>query len=350
MMGRIGGGRRRPRKRRPGIGSLCVAVLQAFVVVSSPTPSSASPPRPVYTGSADDGRLVPARWLDHAPVTRTLLALNVCVFLVEVAVTHVATEPPTRQMLALGASYSAATIGEGRYETLITACFLHAGVVHLVFNMLALWQAGPLVERAVGSARMAPMYLLAGAFGNLLSVGYGLLTHSAETSVGASGAISGVLAAALVVGWRIRGWRDPMTQAMARWLAFVVVFGVISNISGGNIDNAAHIGGGLAGAAIAMLWKRGVVYSDRATLWILSACAGVLVACIAVVAVHDRTDRFASMRAEERLEFTEDAIADGACKDARDGLSAVERLRVKLVAGGALRQQVAEVCGEAPPR
>ena len=55
----------------------------------------------------------------------------------------------------------------------VTACFLHAGLVHLAFNMIALWQAGPLVERAVGSARMAPMYLVAGVFGNLLSVLYG---------------------------------------------------------------------------------------------------------------------------------------------------------------------------------
>lgn len=311
--------------------------------MSSPTPSS-DPPRPVYTGSADDRRLVPARWLEHAPVTRTLLALNVCVFLVEVTLSHT-TDPTTRQLVALGASYWPATIGEGRYETLVTACFLHGGLVHLVFNMLALWQAGPLVERAVGSARMAPMYLLAGAFGNVLSVACGWFTHSVSPSVGASGAIVGVLGAALVLGWRVRGWRDPFTQALARWLGFVVVFGVLSNVSGGSIDNAAHIGGGLAGGAIALLWKRGVVYSDAATTGILVASAAVLVGCIALVAVHDRTDRFASMILQERLEFTQDAIADGSCKDAREGLAAVERLRVKLVAGSTLHRQVAQVCG-----
>jgi rhomboid protease GluP len=281
-------------------------------------------------------------------VTRTLLALNVCVFIVEVAVSHVASDASPRQLLALGASYSPATIGEARYETLVTACFLHAGLVHLVFNMLALWQAGPLVERAVGSARMAPMYLLAGAFGNVLSVAYGWATHSAEMTVGASGAISGVLAAALVVGWRVRGWRDPLTQAMARWLGFVVLFGVISNVSGGHIDNAAHIGGALAGAAIALLWKRGVVYSDAATTGILAASAGVLVACIVVLAVRDRTDRFASMTLQERLDFTRQAVIDGHCGDAQDGLAAVERLRVKLASGGSLRRDVEDVCGPAP--
>ncbi len=312
-----------------------------LVVVSS------SPPRPVYTAPADDGRRVPARWLAHAPVTQALLALNVCVYLVQAAFTQLGSDPLWRLQMALGASYAPATIHEGRYETLVTACFLHAGIVHLVFNMLALWQAGPLVERAVGSARMAPMYLLAGAFGNLLSVAYGSLTHSANMTVGASGAISGVIAAALVVAWRSRGWRDPVTQAMARWLGFVVVFGVLSNISGGNIDNAAHIGGGLAGGAIASLWKRGVGYSEAATTGILIASAAVLVGCIALVAVHDRTDPFATMVLQERLEFTRDALQNGSCKDARDGLAAVERLGVKIVGGASLDQRVAQLCGPA---
>jgi hypothetical protein len=120
---------------------------------------------------------------------------------------------------------------------------------------------------------------------------------------------------------------------------------VLSNVSGGSIDNAAHIGGGLAGGAIALLWKRGVVYSDAATTGILVASATVLVGCIALVAIRDRTDRFASMILQERLEFTADAIADGSCKDAREGLAAVERLRVKLVAGSTLHRQVAQVCG-----
>jgi rhomboid protease GluP len=308
--------------------------------------SAPEPPRPIYTPSADDNRIVPAGWLDHAPVTRMLIALNVCVFVAEVALSHNASNLPTRQLLALGASYSLATVAEGRYETLVTACFLHAGLIHLAFNMLALWQAGPLVERGVGSARMAPMYLLAGAFGNLLSVLYGWFSGSGGITVGASGAISGVIAAALVVGWRTAGWRGPLTQAMARWLGFVVLFGVLSNMGGGHIDNSAHIGGALAGAAIAGLWKRGYRYSPAATRGILGGCAGVLVACIAVVVVRDRVDRFAPMDLQERLEFTADAAGDGRCGDAEEGLRAVERLRP----AASLRREVEEGCGQMPAR
>jgi membrane associated rhomboid family serine protease len=319
---------------------------------ASPPPPS-SPPRPIYTPAADDGRIVPPGWLDQAPVTRLLLALNICVFVAETVISRSASNLPTAQMLALGASYSLATVGEGRVETLVTACFLHAGLVHLAFNMIALWQAGPLVERAVGSARMAPMYLLAGVFGNLLSVLYGWYGGTGGMTVGASGAISGVIAAALVVGWRTGGWQSPLTQAMARWLGFVVIFGIVSNLSGGNIDNAAHVGGAVAGAAIAALWKRGYRYSSAATAGILGACGALLLACIATLAIRDRTDRFATMELQARVEFTADAVSDGRCGDAKEGLAAVERLRPRVETGhpaGQVREEVEETCGRQPLR
>jgi membrane associated rhomboid family serine protease len=295
----------------------------------------------VYTGASDEGRLVPRDWLDQAPVTRTLLALNIAVFVVQVVVSGGLGLTASTD-LRLGASYAMATIGENRWETLVTACFLHGGIVHLGFNMLALWQAGPLVERAVGSARMAPMYLVAGAFGNVLSVAYGWRTHSGLPSVGASGAISGVIAAALVVGWRVQGWRGPLTQAMVRWLGFLVVFGLFSNLAGASIDNAAHIGGAIMGAVFASMWKRGYRYSSGATKAILGTCVGVVATCIALVAFHDRTDPFAPMTVQARQDFMRDAVRDGRCRDAHDGLLAVERLRGPMPS---LRKPVELTCG-----
>jgi rhomboid protease GluP len=312
--------------------------------VSSPAPTPSRPP-PVAPETPAARRLVPPRWLDGAPVTRALLALNIAVFGVEVALTHQTGHLPARAALELGASYGLATIGENRYETLLTACFLHDGWLHLAFNMLALWQAGPLVERAVGSARMAPMYMAAGVFGNFLSVAYGWFGHSGLFSVGASGAISGVIAAALVVGWRVQGWRGPLTQAMVRWLGFVILFGVVSNMGGGRIDNAAHVGGALAGAGIACLWRAGYRYSEKATFKILFACTGLLVACIALVAIRDQTDRFATMIVQDRAEFTSEALDDGRCPDAYDGLRAVERLRGHMAP---MRSRVEMICGHEP--
>jgi rhomboid protease GluP len=306
-----------------------------------------SRPRPIETDSAGDrGGLVPPQWLNQAPVTRLLLALNVAVFVVQLVITSGKSLMglPTHEALAFGASYSLATIGDNRWETLVAACFLHDGLLHIGFNMLALWQAGPLVERAVGSARMAPMYLVAGVSGNALSVAYASLTHSEQTVVGASGAICGVIAAALVVGWRVQGWRGALTQAMARWLALLVVFGLFANVSGGHIANSAHLGGAIAGGAIAATWRRGYRYSQRATATILAGCTSVVVACIAVIAVRDRTDPFAAMTLKQRSDFTEQALALGRCRDAHEGLLAVERLRARMAPVASLRAQVQAMC------
>src|SRR5579864_6593815 len=240
----------------------CVA-KKAASPYGHPMPDAPLPPprpRPIPTGSAGQNeRIVPPDWLDLAPVTRSLIGLNIAVFIVQLLITRFASlaHLPTYEALAFGASDSLATVGESRWETLVTACFLHDGLLHIGFNMIALWQAGPLVERAVGSARMAPMYLVAGALGNALSVAHAWLTRTSQLTIGASGAISGVVAAALVVGWRVQGWRGPLTQAMARWLALILAFGLLANLGGGNIANAAQGGGAIAGAASADIWRRG---------------------------------------------------------------------------------------------
>src|ERR1019366_8497640 len=140
--------------------------------------------------------------------------------------------------------------------------------------------------------------------------------HSAHVIVGASGAISGVLAAAMVLGWRIQGWRGPLTQAMVRWLGFLIVFGILAKYSGSRIDNFAHMGGALAGGGIAAMWRRGDRYSERATRVILGVCGGVLAGSIAVVGWHDQTDRFAAMNLQERDDDTNRALDDGRCRDA----------------------------------
>jgi rhomboid protease GluP len=291
---------------------------------------------------------VPPRWLEGAPVTTALIALNVAVFLMQMAWSAKVgglADFYDDQKLALGASYPPATIGEHRWETVVTACFLHGGIPHVTFNILALWQAGPLVERAVGAARMAPMYLAAGVFGYALSVGEAFVTRTAVMSVGASGAISGVIAAAFVVAWRAQGWRGEMTQAVGRWLVFILVFGLLMNLGGGHIDNSAHVGGAVAGAVVALGWRRGYTYGSRATAAILAVCLGILVAAIGVVAWRDRTDRFAAMTLESRTSFTMDAVAEGRCQDAREGFAAVDRLRGWAAPVTSLKNHVEGVCG-----
>jgi rhomboid protease GluP len=310
-------------------------------------PTASSTPRPSGRARARQGDPATTGWFGDALVTKALLVLNVGMFLAEL--TRSAGRALERlsavDALALGASYPPATLGEARWETLVTACFLHGGLVHIGFNMLALWQVGPLIERAVGAARMAPMYLFAGAFGNLLSVAYASWHHGGAFSVGASGAICGVIAAAMVVSLRVQGWRDSLTQALVRWLALIIVFGVLATRSGIGIDNAAHVGGAIAGGTIAAFWRRGTVYSERATAGVLIACTAVLAGCVAIVALHDRTDPFATMTLDARVDATKEALAAGHCRQAYASLLAVERLRTGQVKS--LRNLVEETCGHA---
>ncbi len=211
----------------------------------------------------------------RAPLTSVLIALNVAVFALQVW--HAASHPalgrpgslaslggmPQATLHAFGANDSTRTVGDGRIETLVSSMFLHGDLLHIVFNMVALRQVGAYIERSVSATRMMPLYLISGIGASLASALVGWFLGSERLSVGASGAICGLVGAALVTGYRIEGPSSPVMRVMARWLLSIVLFGVVVRAinglvgGGGGIDNAAHIGGAISGAVIAMLWRRG---------------------------------------------------------------------------------------------
>jgi len=133
-------------------------------------------------------------------------------------------------------------IADGEYYRLLTAGFLHAGPFHLLFNMLALWILGSMIEPALGKWRFALMYfvsLLCGSFGALLLSPDGL-------TVGASGAVFGLMAAAAVLA-RNRGF-SLMESGLGIWIGLnLLITFTIPNISIGG-----HLGG-LVGGGIAAL-------------------------------------------------------------------------------------------------
>ncbi len=288
----------------------------------------------------------PPGGVDQAPVTGMLLALCAAIFAVEVAVSRGLAITSDAE-LRLGASYALATIGEARWETIVTACFVHGSVVHLAINLFVLWQSGPLVERLVGSARFAPLVLLSGAFGYAVSVVARWVSHSGEFSVGASGMISAVVVAAFVVGYRMQGWRGRLTRAMAWWIGFLIFVTVLANLLGSRPDNAAHLGGAIAGGVIASAWKRGAAHSAQATRVVLVACLGTVAACVAVLSVREATSPFASMLVQQRQQYTMEAVGEGRCRDAHEGLRAVERLRGPMES---LRKPVEMTCGHVEER
>jgi membrane associated rhomboid family serine protease len=145
------------------------------------------------------------------------------------------------QLLADG-SLSRATIDNGEYYRLVTAGFLHAGFFHLMFNMFALYVLGTLLEPAVGRLRFGLIYfvsLLAGSFGALV------LSPDSPT-VGASGAIFGLMGAAVVV------MRNRGLSAMESGLGFWIVLNLVITFTVPNISIGGHVGG-LIGGILVML-------------------------------------------------------------------------------------------------
>jgi membrane associated rhomboid family serine protease len=135
-------------------------------------------------------------------------------------------------------------IARGEVWRLVTAGFVHAGMLHLAFNMFALYVLGGLLEPAIGRLRFALIYfvsLLAGSFGALL------LTAPATPTVGASGAVFGLMGAAIVV-MRNRGI-NPMESGLGLWLGLnLAITFLIPGISIGG-----HIGGLVGGTLAALL-------------------------------------------------------------------------------------------------
>ena len=271
---------------------------------------------------------VPPRSFSGAPFTLALMWINAIVFVLEVLFARTPAallEVPLPTAMAFGANYASATLYDGRIETLLTSCFVHFSILHIGFNLYVLRQVGPFVERAVGHGRMASMYVVAGVLGSMASTLKGALSPTPRIGAGASGAICGVIAAALVIGFRTQGWRSPLMRSMGRSLGVVLLFGLLTNV-----DNAAHVGGAMGGALVASLWRRGeergIARNVRVTI-----AALLLVVSFGVVAARDLTDPFATLEASARLDYALAALQRGDCRDARLALDATRRVAPRAV-------------------
>jgi membrane associated rhomboid family serine protease len=134
------------------------------------------------------------------------------------------------------------TMAQGDFWTFVTSGFLHRGLFHLLANMLALWILGGMLEPALGRRRFALIY-----FVSLLCGSLGVLLYSADDSAGASGAVFGLMGAAVVYS-RSRGL-NLMESGLGLWLGInLLITFTIPNISVGG-----HIGGLIGGALTALI-------------------------------------------------------------------------------------------------
>ncbi len=202
------------------------------------------------TSRAETYRGVPrseGRFWRLAPVSAALLAVVVAVHVAAAVVGDI--EDPWL-LLRFGANFRLAVLA-GEPWRLVTSMFLHGGMIHLLFNVYALFLLGRLVEQMLGSLRFFCVYFLAGVCGSAASAYYGGPQH---LSVGASGAIFGLVGAALVGLRQLRGqvpeeWRKRLSYN----LLVIIALNIFIGFSAKHIDNAAHIGGLLGGALFALL-------------------------------------------------------------------------------------------------
>ncbi|MDD2968562.1 MAG: rhomboid family intramembrane serine protease [Lachnospiraceae bacterium] len=134
------------------------------------------------------------------------------------------------------------------YYRIFTAMFLHGDIQHLIGNMLMFFFLGEIVENKLGYLRYLTLYLGAGICGGLLSMAYSTYLQTFTDSIGASGAIFGVIGALLWIVLRNKGKVENITLGK---IMFLAIYSLYSGFISTNVDNAAHIGGFIAGIVIA---------------------------------------------------------------------------------------------------
>lgn len=227
-------------------------------------------------------RIETAPWLRQQStsmiVTQVFFGANVAVFIAMVLSlgTSMFSDPPAQGLIAWGANFAPLTVS-GQWWRLLTCVFVHAGLLHIAFNMWCLWDLGRLAEAIYGHWTFAVVYLICGLSASLAS----LLWNPATFSVGASGAVFGI-AGALIASYYLGEFSLPRA-AIAGTLRSLVVFVGFNLFFGGVIartDNAAHVGGLIMGLILGALIARMAPLQDA----ILRRAAVLLVGVVIVAA------------------------------------------------------------------
>ena len=234
-----------------------------------PQPAPA-PVRQVRRAAARRGIRVAA---PDAIVTRVLIGIIIVVYLISVAQGSGINAPggPLFDKLVLNGPQ----VADGGWWRLIGAAFLHGGLLHIAFNVLALWWLGAPVEMALGRLRFALLYLVSGLAG---SAGALLLDPTLNT-VGASGAIFGLLGAGLILEYQATG-------SLAGNYLTIIVVNLALTFTISNISIGGHLGGLVGGAlgvlALSRFGRGHPVYDRLSTVGItLLVAIGVLSVLIA---------------------------------------------------------------------
>lgn len=243
---------------RPKLCTACHALMDGSDTVCPQCGAAAPHPATVAWGRAL-GLVLPS----FHPASAILLFLNLANLAVVMAIFGVGQllNPSSRMLLLMGAldPYS---FFQGEYWRLITYGFLHIGLMHIIFNMMALSQVGPVLERQVGSARFLSVYLLSllgGGAADLLVRGPVVMVIA-----GASGALFGLIGFGMSYAHFYGGPVGRLQRNFfLQWALYGFVFGFVVRA-----DNICHLGGFITGALLGYIVERERAHHDQSTpLW-----------------------------------------------------------------------------------
>jgi membrane associated rhomboid family serine protease len=181
-----------------------------------------------------------------APVTNVLIGLNVAIYLIGASQGAGFNDPGGSLYAKLW--LDAPDLHNGGWWRLVTTMFLHASVLHIAFNMFALWVIGRPVEQYLGPLRYAGLYFVSGLAGSA-----GALLQTPGVTVGASGAIFGILGAMIILEWQVTGRLAGNAMGLA-------AINLLISIAIPGISWGGHVGG-LIGGILVMLayahWRGG---------------------------------------------------------------------------------------------
>ncbi len=179
-----------------------------------------------------------------APVSFTIMAVTAAIFVMGLL------SPDVDRWLFQTFAQANFLVAAGEWWRIFTAALLHGGVMHILFNMYALYLFGPRLEQQVGSPAFAAIYVATAGTGGMVSYAFGDI---GQVSIGASGAIFGLLGAWMFVAWKMRG--TPGGRAMFNQLGILLAINLALPLFVRGIDWRAHVGGLVGGVLIAWLWS-----------------------------------------------------------------------------------------------
>ena len=230
-------------------------------------------------------------------------------------------------LVRYGATGKALIDGRGEWWRFVTPIFLHGNVAHLLMNMYGLWVIGPYVERLYGSAKFVFFWVAAGIAGvvaSYLSVQPAMYNSGAlgrfffkagdAISVGASGALFGLIGVLFVFGIKFRrelpeGFKRAFGTGMLPTILLNIAIGVMIPV----IDNAAHMGGLVAGALLALVvgYKRPGERAGVAVFWHILQAAALVLVIVSFVMVG-RHFRETDLPPEQMARLTQDSGGEAA--------------------------------------